>query len=384
MLIFLLVAGGLFSALHRYVWARLIRDPELPPKVARPATIALVVMATLLILALPITRFLPRSAAGPVAVVVWGWLGLLFLTVVALAATDLVRFGVALAERVRAEEPDPRRRVALRRTLAALAGVVAAGASGVATAAALGPVEVKRVRVPLRRLPKALDGLSIVQLTDVHIGPTLGRKFLEPVVAKVNGLSPDVIVITGDLVDGSVEELREHVAPLAALRAVHGVFFVTGNHEYYSGVTEWVAELARLGIRVLRNERVEIGRDGHGFDLAGVDDWTAHQFGRGHGADLARALEGRDPNRELVLLAHQPKAIDEAAKLGVGLQLSGHTHGGQIWPFGALVTLQQPYVAGLHRHGESWIYVSRGTGFWGPPMRLAAPAEITHVQLVCG
>jgi predicted MPP superfamily phosphohydrolase len=242
-------------------------------------------------------------------------------------------------------------------------------------------VALKDVDVRLRRLPRSRDGTTIVQLTDVHVGPTIRRGFVETIVAQVNALAPDIIVITGDLVDGSVEELREHVAPLANLRARHGVFFVTGNHEYYSGVDAWCEELPRLGIRVLRNERVAIGKGADGFDLAGIDDAHAYQYGNGHGADLERAVAGRDPRRELVLLAHQPKAVFDAEKHDVGLQLSGHTHGGQLWPWKYLVRLQQPVVAGLARFGETQVYVSSGTGYWGPPMRLAAPAEITRITL---
>jgi predicted MPP superfamily phosphohydrolase len=190
-----------------------------------------------------------------------------------------------------------------------------------------------------------------------------------------------VVVVTGDLVDGSVDRLRHAVAPLVELKARHGCFFVTGNHEYYSGAVAWCRHLTTLGLRVLRNERVEIGRDGCVFDLAGIDDYSAHGFGHGHGADLARAVEGRDRSRALVLLAHQPRAVAEAQRHGVDLQLSGHTHGGQIWPFHLLVRLQQPVVSGLVKLGQTFLYVSNGTGYWGPPMRLGAPAEVTEIVL---
>jgi len=235
--------------------------------------------------------------------------------------------------------------------------------------------------VSLARLPPALSGTRIVHLSDVHVGPTIQRAFIETIVAQCNALAADLIVITGDLVDGSVEELREHVAPLSSLRAKYGVFFVTGNHEYYSGAADWCGELERLGVRVLRNERVSIGDETASFDLAGVDDHSAHRFGNGHGEDLPKALRGRDLSRELVLLAHQPRTIFEAQAHGVGLQLSGHTHGGQLWPWTYLVRLQQPVVAGLARFGNSLVYVSCGTGYWGPPMRLGAPSEIAELTL---
>jgi predicted MPP superfamily phosphohydrolase len=208
------------------------------------------------------------------------------------------------------------------------------------------------------------------------------------VVEQTNALRPDVVAITGDLVDGSVDDLGPLVSHLGDLRARHGVFFVTGNHEYYSGVGEWVRELRRLGIRVLRNERVAIGDAGPGgatIDLAGVDDWSAARFGEGHGMDLGAALAGRDPDRSLVLLAHQPRGVDAAVRAGVELQVSGHTHGGQIFPFSLLVAAAYPYVRGLHVHEEGdrsgHIYVSRGTGYWGPPMRLGFPPEIARIVL---
>jgi predicted MPP superfamily phosphohydrolase len=178
--------------------------------------------------------------------------------------------------------------------------------------------------------------------------------------------------------------LRPALAPLAGLRARHGAYFVTGNHEYYSrsGAHSWMDELERMGLRVLRNQRVAIGSGTESFDLAGVPDHGAIRFpDDGPAEDIAGALAGRDPSRAVVLLAHQPIAIHQAASLGVDLQLSGHTHGGQIWPWGALVRLQQPFIRGLHRIGESQLYVSCGTGFWGPPMRLGAPAEITEIIL---
>lgn len=380
--IFFAVTATLTTLLHRYVWARLVRDAALPAPWNRAATIAIVVLAVFMWAAMPLARVLPRSVMTPFSMIAFTWLGLLFITVMLLFVGDAFRVVAMAVEHIRADDPDPSRRVLLGRGIAAAVSVVATGSAAWGVRTALAQLDIRRHRVPLERLPAGMEGLTIAQLTDIHVGPTIGREFVEQMVEKTNALNPDVIVITGDLVDGTVDELREHVAPLGRLKAPLGVYFVTGNHEYYSGVEPWLAEVRRLGIRVLRNERVELRRGDDVLDLAGVDDWTSHQFGRGHGHDLPRALEGRDVSRECVLLAHQPRSILEAAKLGVGLQLSGHTHGGQIFPWNYFVRLQQPYVAGLHRHERSWIYVSRGTGYWGPPMRVGIPAEIAHLTLV--
>ncbi|HJT25633.1 MAG TPA: metallophosphoesterase, partial [bacterium] len=324
------------------------------------------------------SRYAPRPIAGPVMWVVYTWLGMAFFLTVFIALSDTLRLAVTLPLKAMGKPIDPDR----RRFLALLSGglvllsdlgVSAVGFFG-ATAAAL---QVKRVRVTLNKLPKALEGYRIVQISDIHIGPILGRDFLAEVVRQMNGLQPDLVAITGDLVDGTVDQLRDQTAPLKDLRAKDGIFFVTGNHEYYTGdVDEWLAWLSGIGIRPLRNERVLI-RDG--FELAGTDDYSAR--GGNHRQDIPKALEGRNPEKPVVLMAHQPRSFAEAASLGVDLQLAGHTHGGQIYPFNYVVGLFQPYLRGLYRKGSSQIYVSCGTGTWGPPMRLGAPAEITEIEL---
>jgi predicted MPP superfamily phosphohydrolase len=382
-IVFIGIACGLLGGIHYYLWIRLARDPHWPA----PWTSVLGWFFVVAAVGMPAAAVLGRRAQSVGAqIAIWSayiWLGVMFLLFTAVLAADLARLVIAIARRISsADAVDAERRTFVARIVATTIGAVVAGATGIAVRSALGPVEVRRVRVRLARLPRAHHGLTIVQITDLHVGPTIGRAVVEDIVNRTNALSPDIVAITGDLVDGSVSALRDAVAPLANLRAPHGVFFVTGNHEYFSGADEWMKELPRLGIRVLANERVSIGEGDSSFDLGGIDDRSAERYGGlAPDAALARALGGRDPQRELVLLAHQPRSMLDAAPFGIGLQISGHTHGGQIWPFGFLVRLQQRFWPGLQRHGDAQIYVSRGTGYWGPPMRLAEPAELTHLTL---
>lgn len=375
-----LVAVAFMSAivffLHRYLWARLVRDPAWAAPWGRGLGIAIVALAVLVPVAFVAMRALPRAVNAPLAWVVYCWLGLALYLFVFTVLTDAGRGVAALTGLL---PKDPERRQMLARIIA---GVVAGSASLVGLAGAVNVArgfDVKRVRVPLAKLPESASGYRIVQLTDVHIGPTIGREFLESVVREANALDADLVVITGDLVDGTVEQLGHLVEPLRDLRARDGVFFVTGNHEYYSGADEWIAYLRTLGVRVLRNERVPIG---DAFDLAGVDDHSAARMLRGHGQDVAGALRGRDPSRAVVLLAHQPKAVSEAREHGVDLQISGHVHGGQLVPFNWIARLDQPFLRGLHRVSDTWVYVSEGTGYWGPPMRVGSRAEVTHIELL--
>jgi predicted MPP superfamily phosphohydrolase len=242
---------------------------------------------------------------------------------------------------------------------------------------------VVKVEVPIAGLPHALNGYTIAQITDIHVGPTIKRAYLNAIVNRVNGLKPDAIAITGDLVDGSVRRLSLHTEPLKRLAARDGTFFVTGNHEYYSGALEWIAELRRLGLTVLMNEHVVRERNGAALMIAGVPDYSAHHFHESHRSDPHAAAAGAPDNVQVrVLLAHQPRTALVAADAGYDLQLSGHTHGGQFFPWNLFVPLQQPFVAGLNRVRDLWVYTSRGTGYWGPPKRFGAPSEITLVKLV--
>ena len=237
------------------------------------------------------------------------------------------------------------------------------------------------ITAPIARLPLSFVGFRIVQITDLHAGLTIGRDWIEGIVDEVRALKPDLIAFTGDMVDGSVAHLRDTVAPLAELQAPYGKFFVTGNHEYYSGVEEWVEEARRLGYDVLNNEHRVIERGGSSIVLGGVTDHTGGQFLREHISDPAKAMLGAPADTARILMAHQPKAIFKTASLGIDLILSGHTHGGQFFPWNLAAAIDQPYISGLHDHNGTLIYVSRGTGYWGPPVRLAARSEITVITL---
>ncbi|HKU12804.1 MAG TPA: metallophosphoesterase [Steroidobacteraceae bacterium] len=239
------------------------------------------------------------------------------------------------------------------------------------------------VEVPVANLPPELHGFSIAQISDVHVGPTIKQKYVDAIVEAVNGLDADVVAVTGDVVDGSVPQLAAHVAPLSRLRSRHGTYFVTGNHEYYSGAQAWTAEFRRIGMRVLINEHVVLTHREQQVVVAGVTDFSAHHFDPRQRSDPAAALRGAPSSAAVkILLAHQPRSAEAAAAAGFDLQLSGHTHGGQFWPWNHFVRFQQPFTAGLNRLKDLWVYTSRGTGYWGPPKRFGAPSEITRIRLV--
>jgi predicted MPP superfamily phosphohydrolase len=381
-----ILLGAAFSgSLHFYVWWRHVRTAHLP----RRASIALTWVMVVLWLSIPITttsRLWAPALGSTLAWVSMPWMaliGLLFVATVALEVPrQLARLGRRLTRRPAATSPDGVSRRMFLARLGSGAAVTVAGASVArGMTQARGTHEVVDVEVKLAKLPRELDGFTIVQLSDLHVGLTIDRAFVQRVVELTNRLSPDLVALTGDFVDGPVTELRDDVAPLAGLRAKHGVFAITGNHEYYAGADPWIAEIKKLGVRYLRNELVTIGEPGAAFDLAGVDDHGASRYA-GHGEDLAAATAKRDPARALVLLAHQPRQVRRAVKHGVDLQLSGHTHGGQIWPWHYIVKVQQGgLLAGRYQFGDTQLYVSRGCGYWGPPVRLLAPLEITRVIL---
>ena len=364
---FFLTVLPLLALLHAWIGWRLL--PALPIG-SMPIGVALLGLSTLLIPMGMLARFLvlrPALAdriswAGSLAMGLFS--SVLVLTVLrdlALFVADSPLFIVWTAEAVPAAA-----------LLVTLVGFV--NARRVA--------RVVNIDIPLKGLPEGLAGFSIAQISDIHVGSTIKGDYVRAIVDRVNGLHADLIAITGDVVDGSVEGLSSHTAPLARLAARHGIYVVTGNHEYYSGALEWMAEFRRLGLHTLMNEHVLIEHAGAKLVLAGVTDYSAAAFDPGQKSDPLAALAGSPAGLIRILLAHQPRSAAAAVAAGFDLQLSGHTHGGQFWPWNLFVTLQQPFTAGLHRLGKLWVYTSRGTGYWGPPKRFGAPSEITLLRLV--
>jgi predicted MPP superfamily phosphohydrolase len=344
-----LIALAILTAAHLYIWWRLVLP--LPSPWWQVGTGLIILGFPSFPLTQRIARGRPRESAQRWLLAGYLWFGFaIYFFLGAVGAHVAVACGA-----------DPR-------TAALIGGgtafaVVVLGLLHVAR----GPL-VRRVRVKLAKLPRPY---TIVQLTDVHIGPMIGREFAEQMVRRVNAVKPDLIVITGDLVDGHLAELRPHIEPLRNLRAKDGVYCVTGNHEYYWDAEAWMLHIKSLGIQVLRNEHVVVGG---AIVLAGADDSSRAE-------DIPQAVAGRDPSLPLVLLAHHPRSITRAVKAGVDLQLSGHTHGGQLLPWGYLARLFDPKVAGLKRFGSTWLYVSQGTGFWGPPLRVGTSCEISAITL---
>ncbi len=289
--------------------------------------------------------------------------------------------GTTTSEQGRPDPSDPGRRHFLVQSMNM--GILGASAllTGYGAFEARRQPSIVRISIPSPRLPGEFEGFRIAQISDIHVGPTVKRDYVETVVDQVNLLETDLIVFTGDLADGRVSDLREDVAPLRDLSAFFGKFFVTGNHEYYAGAEAWIEETGRLGFEVLMNEH-SILRNGSGrIILAGVTDYHAGHFIESQRSDPVAAAAGTDHNDFRILLAHQPRSIFPAAEAGYDLQLSGHTHGGQYFYGNILIALSQPYTRGLHRHGNTWIYVNSGTGYWGPPIRLGVPSEITVITL---
>jgi predicted MPP superfamily phosphohydrolase len=387
------------TVVHYYLWRRLVRNTTRPGRARRIGTWVLLGLVALLILTLIGSRAFPHSVAVVLAWPGYLWVAVMFYLLVGLLVLEIPALVVKLVWQRRAARPAPvpalvgapadapppsepapamgeSRRLFLGRAVALTAGVAAVGLVGSGVRTALGDPRLKELAIELPRLHRG-GGWRIALVSDIHLGPLNGVDRTRRIVDMINGLEADFIAIVGDLVDGSVAELGPAAAPLANLRSKHGAFFVTGNHEYFSGYEEWIDEVQRLGIRPLRNEFVELP---DGLDLAGVNDVTG--AGYGDGPNVAHALDGHDPSNAVVLLAHQPVQAHDAAAHGVDLQLSGHTHGGQMVPFNYVVRASgQPVVSGLGEVDGMPVYVTNGAGFWGPPVRVGAPPDVTLIHL---
>ncbi len=396
MLIFFSILATISLLLFVYIGRRLISTSSLSRRARRLAWAGLGTLIALQFMAFNVNRLWP-DPDKPTLIKVFPYvgyvaMGFLVLTVLLLLAQDVARLTVHLIHRLHhrfqrktdGQNPppaNPSRRLFLSN--GASLGVL--GASGMMTT--IGFTEARRrpfveaVQIPIANLPPSLEGFSIVQFTDLHVGPTIKRSFVEEVVRDINALKPDLIAFTGDLIDGFVPDLRPYLEPLSELKARHGSFFSTGNHEYYWDVESWVAEAERLGFVVLNNRHRIIEHNGARLLVGGVTDYNGGSFSDAHRSDPQKAMAGAPPADLRLLLAHQPRSCFAAAQAGFDLQLSGHTHGGQFIPWNLLVRLQQPYVSGLHRHDKLWVYTSRGTGYWGPPLRLGIPSEITRLTL---
>ncbi len=366
----------LLAVLHLYIGARVV--PDLPAIGAlRPITVLLLAFCYGLMLLTLLARSLWRRPladriATPGLFMAGLFSSLLVLTLVRDVVLLPLSFALSASKVLTA--------AAISATLVVVLGILI---TLVGFISARRRARIVDVSVPIANLPAALHGFSIAQVSDVHVGATIRRDYVARIVEAVNALEADVIALTGDFVDGPVHELAPHTAPLARLRARYGAFFVTGNHEYYSGAGPWTAEFRRLGLHVLLNEHAVIRHAGAALVVAGVTDYSAHHFSPAHRSDPQGALAGAPPEASVrILLAHQPRSAAAAAAAGFQLQLSGHTHGGQFWPWTLFVRFQQPFTAGLHRLNQLWVYVSRGTGYWGIPNRFGAPAEITRLRLV--
>lgn len=380
------VAIVLLGAAHAYLWKRLVADTTRNRRLRRAGVVVAVALAVLV----PATLIL--VATGTAEWLAWPgylWLALLFYLLLFLGVLELPRLAANLWWR-RKELPEPfrgpsseddgvTRRVVLARGIALVAAVGSAGTVGYGVRSALGPPVLDRQQLVLPRLPRVMDGTRLVVVSDIHLGPISGEAHVRRIVEKINDLDADVVAIVGDLVDGSVEERGRGAEPLAGIRSRHGAYFVTGNHEYYSGVDDWVERLDELGIRTLRNERTELTIRGGVLDLAGVNDVEGSRHD--DAPDYARTFADRDPDRPVVLMAHQPVQAREAAEYDVDLQVSGHTHGGQMRPFDLLTHLAQPVISGLGEVDGVPVYVTNGAGFWGPPVRVGAPPQVTLLEL---
>lgn len=384
-----LVFAAVLALLTWWLHRRLVRATALPRPWSLAADSVLAALWVLAAIGVGSGELFDPSWARGLAFAGWVWLGIAFYIALGLLVLYAVSGSARLVRRARmmrgAGQSEPRptlegsplgARTTRIATAAIVVVAVGVGAYGVVDAAR---PRVVAVQVPLANLPAEFDGMRVAMISDVHVGPSRGAAFTQRVVDLVNEQKPDLIVIVGDLIDGTIEKVAPDLDPLAQLSAPLGVYGVSGNHEFYADDGgRWLDVWGTLGIEPLRNERVSIARGGASIQLAGIQDYSSPAP---YEPDLPAALAGRDPESFVLLLAHEPRQASQASDLGVDLQLSGHTHGGQMWPINYLVTLQQPSLMGLDRVGNTTLYTTRGAGTWGPPMRVGAPPEVTILEL---
>ncbi|MGC0364208.1 putative MPP superfamily phosphohydrolase [Rhodococcus sp. 27YEA15] len=376
----------IFAALMTwFLHRRLVRATGMPKRWARIVDTLLVLLAVTIAIGVGSGEVFATSWARPVGFVGWVWLASWLYLIPGLLVVGLFAGIYKLRNRRTpptgtppTTAPDPAKRRTLQLATAAVT-VAALGTVGYGVHEASGP-KVSRVRVPLPRLPEEFDGYRIALVSDLHVGPARGISFTRKVVDIVNSQDADLVAIAGDLVDGTVAKVSPDLGPLADLRSRDGIFGVSGNHEFYADDGgRWLDVWDSLGITTLRNSRASIERGGASIDVVGIHDYSSPAP---YEPDLAAALAGRDRDTFALLLAHEPRQAEQASDMGIDLQLSGHTHGGQMWPLRYLVPLQQPSVQGLDKIGNTVLYTTRGAGAWGPPVRVGAPPEITVLELV--
>jgi predicted MPP superfamily phosphohydrolase len=383
-ILFFSIVTIVVGSIHYYFWIKLIRNTGMPQLWKNIGISVLVALVLYLLTAMLLSQYLSTKYSQPLLWIAYLWMGIMMLLFITLLFTDLIKIVLYFYSKFTVSKEfavDIERRQFISGLIALGASSIVFIASGISVINYYSKPFVNKIQITLRGLPKVFNGFKIVQISDLHIGQLMTRSKLKEIVQQVNSLKPDLIAITGDLVDGSIKLLLNEVTPIKHLKAKKGVFFVTGNHEYYSGVENWISEIEKFGIKVLSNENIKINDGNDSFYIAGVNDHEAKRFGEKHAADFNKALSGLDKNRKVILLAHQPIAVREAAEYGVDLVLSGHTHGGQIWPFNYLVYFQQPYIKGFYAYKKTKLFVNQGTGCWGPPMRLGTKNEITEVIL---
>ena len=383
-ILFFSIGTLIVTAIHYYLWVRIVKDTCLSDTFRHIGTYSLITLALSFPASLVISRLFSYKYSYIALWIAYLWIGIMMLLFCLFLFTDIVKvlFFIFAKFTGNSEEiMNLERREFISRSVASGISVLALAATGLGVKNYYANIVVKKLDMLLTGLPEVFKGFKIVQISDLHIGQLMTGPMLKEIVDRVNSLKPDLIAITGDLVDGSTHKLLNEVASIKDLKAEKGVYFVTGNHEYYSGVEDWTFEIEKMGIKVLNNENVIIKQKDDFFYLSGVTDHEAKRFGKEHAADFKTALSGLKKNKTKILLAHQPIAVREASKYGADLVLAGHTHGGQIWPFNYFVYLQQPYLKGLYQYKDTKLYVSQGTGCWGPPMRLGSFNEITEIIL---